>query len=386
MPVKIVRNDITKMECDAIVNAANTSLLGGGGVDGAIHRAAGRELLQECRALGGCRVGEAKVTKGYKLPARYVIHTVGPRWKDGRHGEQLLLESCYRESLKLAADLECESVAFPLISSGVYRYPKDQALKTAVDTITEFLKEHEMLVYIVIFDRPAFLISKELFSDISSYIDDNYVDTHLIQNRMRRQEMSERPMPCMPQSMMEGMSAGMPDAASSQSMPQSMMEGMSAGLPDTASSQSMPQSMMEDVPASMPDAADFQAMPQAKALSLEDMVNQVDESFSQMLLRMIDEKGMTDAQCYKKANVDRKLFSKIRSDIHYHPKKTTAIAFAIALELSMEETRDMLMKAGFALSHSSKFDIIIEYFILNNNYNIFEINEALFAFDQSLLG
>lgn len=365
MPVKIVRNDITKMECDAIVNAANTSLLGGGGVDGAIHRAAGRELLQECRALGGCRVGEAKVTKGYKLPARYVIHTVGPRWKDGRHGEQLLLESCYRESLKLAADLECESVAFPLISSGVYRYPKDQALKTAVDTITEFLKEHEMLVYIVIFDRPAFLISKELFSDISSYIDDNYVDTHLIQNRMRRQEMSERPMPCMPQSMMEGMSAGMPDAASSQSMPQSMMEGMSAGLPDTASSQSMPQ---------------------AKALSLEDMVNQVDESFSQMLLRMIDEKGMTDAQCYKKANVDRKLFSKIRSDIHYHPKKTTAIAFAIALELSMEETRDMLMKAGFALSHSSKFDIIIEYFILNNNYNIFEINEALFAFDQSLLG
>lgn len=344
MPVKIVRNDITKMECDAIVNAANTSLLGGGGVDGAIHRAAGRELLQECRALGGCRVGEAKVTKGYKLPARYVIHTVGPRWKDGRHGEQLLLESCYRESLKLAADLECESVAFPLISSGVYRYPKDQALKIAVDTITEFLKDHEMLVYIVIFDRTAFLISKELFSDISSYIDDNYVDTHLIQNRMRRQEMSERPMPCMPQSMMEGMAAGLPDAASSQ------------------------------------------AMPQAKALSLEDMVNQVDESFSQMLLRMIDEKGMTDAQCYKKVNVDRKLFSKIRSDIHYHPKKTTAIAFAIALELSMEETRDMLMKAGFALSHSSKFDIIIEYFILNKNYNIFEINEALFAFDQSLLG
>lgn len=344
MPIKIVRNDITKMECDAIVNAANASLLGGGGVDGAIHKAAGKGLLLECMKLGGCKTGQAKLTKAYKLPSKFVIHTVGPRWKGGNKGEQELLESCYRESLKLAADNECESVAFPLISSGIYGYPKAQALKVAVDTITSFLLDHDMLVYIVIFDKSAFQISEKLFTDIASYIDDKYVDTHFMFNATRRDEMGE-----------------------------STMLAETQILPDEFETCEL-----------NPRCA--QPLSCSKALPLEDMLNQVDESFSQMLLRKIDEKGLTDAECYKKANIDRKLFSKIRSDIHYHPKKTTAIAFAIALELSMEETKDMLQKAGFALSHSSKFDIIIEYFITNGNYNIFEINEALFAFDQSLLG
>lgn len=339
MPIKIVRNDITKIECDAIVNAANSTLLGGGGVDGAIHRAAGRGLLLECRKLGGCKVGQAKLTNAYKLPARFVIHTVGPKWKGGQNGERELLASCYREALRIAAENNCESVAFPLISSGVYGYPKDQALKVAVDTITSFLIEHDMLVYIVVFDRSAFQISEKLFSDIATYIDDKYVDTHFIFNRTRSDLYGE-----------------------------STVLGETHILPN--------------------EIDELQALNcrTAKAASLDEIVKQMDESFSQMLLRKIDEKGMTDAECYKKANVDRKLFSKIRSDIHYHPKKTTAIAFAIALELSMEETRELLMKAGFALSHSSKFDIIIEYFILNGNYDVFEINEALFAFDQSLLG
>lgn len=343
MPIQIVRNDITKIECDAIVNAAKPSLLGGSGVDGAIHKAAGKGLLWECMKLGGCNVGQAKLTKAYKLPARFVIHTVGPKWKGGQNGEKELLESCYRESLRIALENNCESVAFPLISSGVYGYPKEQALRVAVDIISSFLIEHDMLVYIVVFDKSAFQISEKLFSDIASYIDDKYVDTHFEFNRTLIDEQGE-----------------------------STVLAETQILPD------------EDATALPKQCAKPVATP--KAVTLEEAVEQIDESFSQMLLRKIDEKGLTDAECYKKANVDRKLFSKIRSDIHYRPSKPTTIAFAIALELSLEDTKDMLMKAGFALSRSSKFDIIIEYFISNKNYNIFEINEALFAFDQSLLG
>ena len=338
MPLEIVRNDITKMKVDAIVNAANESLLGGGGVDGAIHRAAGSGLLAECRTLGGCKTGKAKITGGYNLPAKYVIHTVGPIYNDGNHGEKALLESCYRESLTLAKEYNCETVAFPLISSGVYGYPKDQALKVAIDVISDFLLENEMTVYIVIFDKAAYKISEKLFSDIAEYIDDNYVDEH---TNYRRESirMNAQMAPCAKRKKAD---------------------------------------------------VDFLEICDCKAMVAEDdldaKLRQIDESFSQMLLRKIDEKGMTDAECYKKANIDRKLFSKIRSDIHYKPSKPTALAFAISLELSVSETEDMLRKAGFALSHSNKFDIIIEYFISKGNYNIFEINEALFAFDQSLLG
>jgi len=333
MPLEIVRNDITKMTVDAIVNAANESLLGGGGVDGCIHRAAGKELLAECKTLGGCKTGKAKITGGYNLPAKYVIHTVGPIYEDGKHGEKELLESCYRESLALAKDHNYETVAFPLISSGVYRYPKDQALKVAIDVISDFLLENEMKVYIVIFDKAAYKISEKLFSDIAEYIDDNYVDEH---TDYRRESMRMNvPMPA------------------------------SVGFFEADLCECKPMALEEDLDAKL---------------------KQIDESFSQMLLRKIDEKGMTDAECYKKANIDRKLFSKIRGDVNYKPSKPTAIAFAISLELSLDETEDLLKKAGFALSHSNKFDIIIEYFISRGNYNIFEINEALFAFDQSLLG
>ena len=321
------------MEVDAIVNAANSSLLGGGGVDGCIHRAAGPELLAECKTLGGCETGSAKITKGYRLPCKYVIHAVGPRWRDGKHGEREKLISCYRTSLALAKEHGCETVAFPLISSGIHGYPKDQALKVAIDTISDFLLENDMTVYIVIFDRKAYQIGEKLFSDIAAYIDDNYVDEHT----------------------------------------------------DSRSEQSRRMQMLSDEPEEETFGAPLAPMA-ASAKTLDDALSQIDESFSEMLLRKIDEKGMTDAQCYKKANIDRKLFSKIRSDKLYKPSKPTALAFAIALELPLDETKELLMKAGFALSHSNKFDIIIEYFIEHGNYNIFEINEALFAFDQSLLG
>ena len=332
MPLHIVRNDITTMKVDAIVNAANESLLGGGGVDGAIHHAAGPELLAECRTLGGCKTGQAKVTHGYRLLAKFVIHTVGPIWRGGSYGERELLVSAYRSSLELALANGCETVVFPLISSGVYGYPKDQALKVAVDTIGEFLLSHDMTVYLVIFDRAAYTIGGKLFADIAAYIDDHYVDDHTDSREIQRRRMAMASMP-------------------------------------------------------MEEEEEWDSLPYSLTLSdLNEALHKLDESFSQMLLRKIDEAGMTDAQCYKKANIDRKLFSKIRSDVHYKPSKPTAMAFAIALKLPLEEAREMLEKAGFAFSHASKFDIIVEYFIAHQNYNIFEINEALFAFDQSLLG
>ncbi|MBM6916341.1 O-acetyl-ADP-ribose deacetylase [Gemmiger formicilis] len=333
MPLQIVRNDITTMKVDAIVNAANESLLGGGGVDGAIHRAAGPDLLAECRTLHGCQTGQAKITKGYRLPARYVIHTVGPVWRGGQQGERELLISAYRSSLELALAHRCETVAFPLISSGVYGYPKDQALKVAVDTIGDFLLAHDMTVYLVIFDRAAYAIGEKLFADIAAWIDDRYVDAHTDSRETQyRRAMSAQP----------GFGMPVPCAAAE----------------------------------AAPDALE----------QLAARLNQLDESFSKMLLRKIDERGITDAQCYKKANIDRKLFSKIRSDVHYKPSKPTALAFAVALELPLEEARELLGKAGYAFSHASKFDVIVEYFIAHRNYDIFEINEALFAFDQSLLG
>ena len=347
MPISIVRNDITKMDCDAIVNAANPTLLGGGGVDGAIHRAAGPKLLEECATLGGCRTGEAKVTKAYDLPCGYVIHTVGPIWNGGGDNEEALLASCYRNSLRLAAELRCESVAFPLISAGAYGYPKEQALRVAVNEICAFLVDSDMTVYIVVFDKDCFRISKKLVRDIAEYIDERYVEEHIVERNSRF--LSRR------------MSEAREDGA----------------LPYETSA--IPKEY-KAAPLGAVTAAE------APARDLSDALRVIDESFSEMLLRKIDEKGMTDSECYKKANVDRKLFSKIRINPQYKPKKTTAIAFAIALELSLAETCEMLMKAGYALSHSNKFDIIIEYFINKREYDIFTINEALFEFDQPLLG
>jgi O-acetyl-ADP-ribose deacetylase (regulator of RNase III) len=330
MPLQIIRNDITKIECDAIVNAANCTLLGGGGVDGAIHRAAGRGLLRECETLGGCETGQAKITNGYDLPCKYVIHTVGPVWQGGIKGEREQLENCYKNSLLLAKENNCESVAFPLISTGVYGYPMDDAMKVAVDTIGSFLLHNDMLVYIVVYNKVAVNVGNKLFADIAEYIDDNYVAEHTDYNYE-----SARMMQC--------------------NMPLHQTQFLSPCVSDDS--------------------------------NIDDWIKDViDESFSEMLLRKIDESGMTDSECYKKANIDRKLFSKIRSNPQYKPSKTTAIAFAIALELSLDETKELLMKAGFALSHSNKFDVIIEYFITKGNYNIFEINETLFAFDQCLLG
>ena len=320
MPLNIVRNDITKMSVDAIVNAANPNLQGGGGVDGAIHQAAGPELLAQCRTLPQCPPGEVRVTRGYRLSCKYILHTVGPIWQGGKRGEAEILARCYRACLQTARELECETVAFPLISAGAYGYPREQALEVATRTIRQFLEQWEMEVSLVIFDRETASTLQQRYADLRRRVRDLNVERGMFSRNARIREPEAMPM-------------------------------MDAAAPEL-------------------DAA----------------VRQLDESFSEMLLRKIDEKGLTDAQCYKKANNSRKLFSKFRCDRQYRPSKTTVLAFAVALELPLAETREMLMKAGFALSRSCKFDVIVEYFLSRGVYDIYEINEALFAFDQSLLG
>lgn len=346
MPLKIIRNDITKVEVDAIVNAANESLLGGGGVDGAIHEAAGPELLEECRTLNGCKVGQAKMTQGYNLPAKHVIHTVGPVWQGGGSGEEALLAAAYRNALVLAKEHGLSSIAFPLLSSGAYGYPKDQALKTAITVIGDFLLQHDMEVYLVVFDKTAFALSEKLFFSITQYIDDRYIEEHPVDRTTRQGDL-----------------------------PGLRKRYLTA---DKRLKYEIRELQEADLEAPMETSL--------SSRSLEEVVKQVDETFSQMLLRKIDEKDLTDTQTYKRANIDRKLFSKIRNDIHYKPSKPTVLAFAIALELSLDETNDLLLRAGFALSRSSRADLIVQYFIEEENYSIFEINEALFAFDQQTLG
>lgn len=325
MPLEIIRNDITKMQVDAIVNAANTNLQMGGGVCGAIFQAAGaNEMQSACDEIGSCPTGHAVATQSFKLNARYVIHAVGPIWHGGLQGEELKLRSAYQASLQLANVLKCESIAFPLISSGIFRYPKDQALEIAISEISHFLKQHEMLVYLVVFDQKSYVISEKLVSSINSYIDEHYVD-----------ELAAH-------------------------FPRFEQEILSAPIHENAEIR-------------------FPA-------SLDDFLAAIDEPFSTRLLRFIDEKGVSDVGTYKKANIDRKLFSKIRNSPNYTPLKKTVIAFAIALELDLGETEELLESAGYALSRSSKFDVIIEYFITHQKYDIFEINEALFAYDQLTLG
>lgn len=337
MPFSIVRQDITKMNVDAIVNAANTGLRQGGGVCGAIFQAAGAEQLQRaCQQIAPIPTGGAAITPGFALPARYIIHAAGPVYRP-RNAEQnrTLLRSAYWESLKLAEEHGCESIAFPLISSGIYGYPKEEALQVAVRAIEDFLAGHDMDIYLAVFDKAAFRVSRKLLGAVDSYIDEHYVEAHADQRRWRHRKKEE--------------------------------EDLSVFLGATAEEAVYAEPMMA---------------PQ----SIGELLDQLDEPFSYALLKLIDDKGKTDVEVYKKANLDRKLFSKIRTGKGYTPRKPTILALAVALELTLPETDALLKRAGYALSHASKFDVIVEYFIINRNYNIFEINEVLFEYDQPLLG
>ncbi len=345
MPLQIIRQDITKMQVDAIVNTTNEEMVGYNGVDLAVHEGAGPELDKECARLAPLGLGCAKITSGYNLKAKYIIHTSGPVWQGGLAGESIILKSCYVESLKLAVANGCQSVAFPLISSGTYGYPKDQVLKFAIQVITEFLFDHEMTVYICVFDRTSYEFSKKLFAEISEAIDDDYIE--------------------------ECKEASFSDIRAFES----------AVLPKEKrrrDARFTAQKMMATC------AADPIS---AKDKTLQEYMKSMDKSFAYKLFDLIDERGMTDVECYKKANVDKKTFSKIKCNPDtYKPSKQTAVAFAIALKLNLDETQELLAAAGLTLSRSFTFDKIIRFFIQKEVYDIYEINEALFEFDQVLLG
>ena len=393
MPLEILHGDITKFACDAIVNAANESLLGGGGVDGAIHRAAGPELLAECREIGGCPTGEARRTRGYNLPCRYVIHTVGPVYIDGLQGEPELLAACYRNSLRLAAQSGCRSIAFPLISAGAYGYPKAEALRIAIETLQAAPETANTRVALLLYEsrdqaqaarrraalaakleamRASGMEAREIFASMP--MQDNMMPPRPAQKaekkRLFRRKKAEE-------------SAAEPDDLFAEADRESEEAGIESAAPYFGQSVDLEMELMPPAPSAAPQAA---PCPSADADDLASMLRHLDAGFTETLFRLIDARRMTDAECYKKAGIDRRLFSKIRSDPSYRPSKSTVLALAIALELSEQETADLLRRAGFALSPSKAFDVIILYYIRLGVYDLFEINETLFSFDQSLLG
>jgi len=351
MPFEIVRNDIAGVTADAIVNTANPRPRIGIGVDSLLHRKAGPQLLADRKRIGPLEPGAAAITPAYGLSARYVIHTVGPLWRGGDRGEADILRRCYDASLALALEHGCGSVAFPLISTGNYGFPKEQALQIAVAAFRAFLSEHEMRITLVVFDRESYRLSESLFRGVAAYIDENYVSAHS-SGRKRRFSLREN-----------------------------RNDKESAVCEDTSVWE------MAEICNEAPPAAFTAPAPAAsKAMSLEEMLKQADAGFTETLLKLIDRSGKKDPEVYKRANLTKQHFSKIRNDPHYRPKKPTAVALAIALELDLEQTQDLLERAGFVLSNSSKFDLIIRYFIREGIYDTMQINLTLFQFDQPLLG
>ena len=335
MPFEIIRNDITKMAVDAIVNTANPFPTIGLGTDSQIHEKAGPELLKARQLIGRIDTGSAALTPAFRLPARYVIHTVGPVWVNGSYGEEAALRSCFDQSLELALENHCQSIAFPLISTGNYGFPQDKALQIAVAAFSAFLMHHEMQIYLVVFNREAYLLSEKLFQSVTSYIDQNYVDT------------TEETL-C-----------------------------FKASAPQTVRAPRRNIARVQE---------EYVCAPAPEPLSLEQALQATDIGFSEALRMLIDQSGKKDSEIYKKANLSKQHFSKIRNNPNYQPTKPTALALAVALELNLEQTKELIGRAGFALTNSSKQDLIVRYFIENKNYNIIDINIALYEFDQGLLG
>jgi O-acetyl-ADP-ribose deacetylase (regulator of RNase III) len=344
MPLLIVRNDITEMHVDAIVNTANPMPTVGSGVDSAIYKKAGwTELLNIRQKIGKLAVSNIAVTPALNLKAKYIVHVVGPRWRGGNAHEAELLTKCYQNVLEAATEYGCESVAIPLISTGNYDFPKELALQIAKETISQYLEANELKVYLVVYDRESFQFSKRLFDDVQSYIEQN-----LEQERFLKHSLSTRSL----------------------NRIEECVDSYDLHI---------------DEERLVCNKISSKELKYARR-SLDDLVAEIDSTFAESLFKYIDDKGLTDPEVYKRANLDRKLFSKIRKNKNYKPSKNTALALAVALELNLDETKDFIGKAGYALTRSSKMDIIVEFFILQGNYDILELNEVLFYYEEPLLG
>ena len=385
MPLEIIRNDITKVSADAIVNTANPEVTYGAGVDSSIYIAAGaEELLAERAKIGPMTPGSAAVTPALHLDAKYIIHTIGPVWQGGDYGEAETVAACYRKSLALAKEKACESVAFPLIATGTYGFPKDLALRIAISEIGAFLLENDMTVYIVVYDRDSFVLSGKLFSEITEYIKENEV----LPPAAHRRRFGTAPVSNAP------FDAPVGSATIDSALPKYMLREDADYLsPSVLPVEEIMEPYEDEEPDELqelaaPPADDLQelAAPPADDASVEEKLKKKAPTFQQHLLRIIDLKGLKDSEVYHKANIDRKHFSKIKNNVDYNPSKRTALAFAVALELSLDETLDLLGRAGMTLSRSSEFDIIMEYCFENHITDIMEINCILFEYQQPLLG
>lgn len=364
MPFQIIRNDITKVKADAIVNTANPKPIIGGGTDSAIYAAAGKDkLLAERKKIGDIHRGDARITPAFNLSAKYVIHTVGPAWQGGENGEFDILESCYKRSLELAERKGCESIAFPLIATGVYGFPKDKALRIATATIQEFLYEHDMAVLLVVFDRKAFELSGKVYADVQSYVDENYV-----KRSYHREYRLKAAASCNEDAEVYGSRYLLNEPESADDFSENCSPD---GVKPLGANPMLHKNVFSDG---------------IEAMSLDELIGNPADSFQERLFQLIDRSGLDDVTVYKKANITKKVFSDIKTKRNYKPSKKTAVAFIIALELSMDEAQDLLSRAGFTLSPSSRFDLIVGYFISHKNYDMMTINETLFANKQECLG
>ena len=342
VPFEIVRNDITNMQVDAIVNAASRLPRVNAGVDSAIHKKAGPSLLAARKEIGYIQPGTAVITPAFDLDAEFVIHAATPTWIDGQYGEMQLLRQAYDMCLDLAVKNSCDSIAFPLLASGNHGFPKSKALQVAIGAFSEFLMEHEMQIYLVVFSRDSLKLSEKLVQNVRCYIDENYVTDYELATYAEASEERRR----------------------NRYQIRRMME-------------------MQEAQMAMPCAT----LPSEKAsLSLDDFIKEKDAGFTETLLKLIKQKGMKNATVYKRANISKQHFSKLINDPNAKPSKQTAIALALALELDVDGTKDLIGRAGYALTNSSTFDLIIRYFIEQKQFNVIEINIALYEFDQSLLG